>query len=162
MDIRKVKKLIELLDESGIAEIEITEGEEAVRISRYPSGAMITQASAPYAPAPASPQAPAAASAPTAAQPSESALPAAEEDGFPVTAPMVGTFYASSSPGAAPYVQVGDRVSEGDTLCIIEAMKMMNQIEADVSGVIKSIRVQNGEPVEYGQTLFVIDQRASE
>jgi acetyl-CoA carboxylase biotin carboxyl carrier protein len=162
MDIRKVKKLIELLDESGIAEIEITEGEEAVRISRYPSGAMITQASAPYAPAPASPQAPAAASAPTAAQPSEPALPAAEEDGFPVTAPMVGTFYASSSPGAAPYVQVGDRVSEGDTLCIIEAMKMMNQIEADVSGVIKSIRVQNGEPVEYGQTLFVIDQRASE
>ena len=87
---------------------------------------------------------------------------AAEEDGFLVTAPMVGTFYASSSPGAAPYVQVGDRVSEGDTLCIIEAMKMMNQIEADVSGVIKSIRVQNGEPVEYGQTLFVIDQRASE
>jgi acetyl-CoA carboxylase biotin carboxyl carrier protein len=162
MDIRKVKKLIELLDESGIAEIEITEGEEAVRISRYPSGAMITQASAPYAPAPASPQAPAAASAPTAAQPSEPALPAAEEDGFPVTAPMVGTFYASSSPGAAPYVQVGDRVSEGYTLCIIEAMKMMNQIEADVSGVIKSIRVQNGEPVEYGQTLFVIDQRASE
>jgi acetyl-CoA carboxylase biotin carboxyl carrier protein len=162
MDIRKVKKLIELLDESGIAEIEITEGEEAVRISRYPSGAMITQASAPYALAPASPQAPAAASAPTAAQPSESAPPAAEEDGFPVTAPMVGTFYASSSPGAAPYVQVGDRVSEGDTLCIIEAMKMMNQIEADVSGVIKSIRVQNGEPVEYGQTLFVIDQRASE
>ncbi len=162
MDIRKVKKLIELLDESGIAEIEITEGEEAVRISRYPSGAMITQASAPYAPAPASPQAPAAASAPTAAQPSESPPPAAEEDGFPVTAPMVGTFYASSSPGAAPYVQVGDRVSEGDTLCIIEAMKMMNQIEADVSGVIKSIRVQNGEPVEYGQTLFVIDQRASE
>ena len=162
MDIRKVKKLIELLDESGIAEIEITEGEEAVRISRYPSGAMITQASAPYAPAPASPQAPAAASAPTAAQPSEPALPAAEEDGFPVTAPMVGTFYASSSPGAAPYVQVGDRVSEGDTLCIIEAMTMMNQIEADVSGVIKSIRVQNGEPVEYGQTLFVIDQRAAE
>ena len=162
MDIRKVKKLIELLDESGIAEIEITEGEEAVRISRYPSGAMITQASAPYAPAPASPQAPAAASAPTAAQPSEPALPAAEEDGFPVTAPMVGTFYASSSPGAAPYVQVGDRVSEGDTLCIIEAMKMMNQIEADVSGVVKSIRVQNGDPVEYGQTLFVIDQRASE
>jgi acetyl-CoA carboxylase biotin carboxyl carrier protein len=79
-----------------------------------------------------------------------------------VTAPMVGTYYSASSPGAAPYVQVGDRVSEGDTLCIIEAMKMMNQIEADVSGVIKSIRVQNGEPVEYGQVLFVIDQRASD
>ncbi len=157
MDIRKVKKLIELLDESGIAEIEITEGEESVRISRYPSGAMIAQASAPYAAAPAAPQGPAAA-APAAAQPAEPA----EEEGFLVSAPMVGTFYASSSPGAAPYVQVGDRVSEGDTLCIIEAMKMMNQIEADVSGVIKSIRVQNGEPVEYGQTLFVIDQRSAE
>jgi acetyl-CoA carboxylase biotin carboxyl carrier protein len=162
MDIRKVKKLIELLDESGIAEIEITEGEESVRISRYPSGAMIAQAAAPYAAAPAAPQAPAAAVAAAPAQAAESVAAPAEEDGFPVTAPMVGTFYASSSPGAAPYVQVGDRVSEGDTLCIIEAMKMMNQIEADVSGVIKSIRVQNGDPVEYGQTLFVIDQRAAE
>ena len=82
-----------------------------------------------------------------------------EEEGFEVAAPMVGTFYAASSPGAAPYVQVGDRVNEGDTLCIIEAMKMMNQIEADVAGVIKSIRLQNGEPVEFGQTLIVIDQR---
>jgi acetyl-CoA carboxylase biotin carboxyl carrier protein len=162
MDIRKVKKLIELLDESGIAEIEITEGEESVRISRYPSGAMIAQAAAPYAAVPAAPQAPAAAVAAAPAQAAESGAAPAEEDGFPVTAPMVGTFYASSSPGAAPYVQVGDRVSEGDTLCIIEAMKMMNQIEADVSGVIKSIRVQNGDPVEYGQTLFVIDQRAAE
>ena len=153
MDIRKVKKLIELLDESGIAEIEITEGEESVRISRYAQGV----AAAPVA-------APVAAAAPAVAQPSAEpeAAPApapAEEDGYVVTAPMVGTFYASSSPGAAPYVQVGDRVNEGDTLCIIEAMKMMNQIEADVSGIIKSIRVQNGEPVEYGQTLFVIDQR---
>jgi len=153
MDIRKVKKLIELLDESGIAEIEITEGEEAVRISRYP------QASPVAMPAPVmhnvhAPQQP-------AAPATEPAAPAAEpeEDGFPVTAPMVGTFYAASSPGAAPYVQVGDRVKEGETLCIIEAMKMMNQIEADVSGVIKSIRVQNGEPVEYGQTLLVIDPR---
>jgi acetyl-CoA carboxylase biotin carboxyl carrier protein len=162
MDIRKVKKLIELLDESGIAEIEITEGEESVRISRYPSGAMIAQAAAPYAAVPAAPQAPAAAVAAAPAQAAESVAAPAEEDGFPVTAPMVGTFYASSSPGAAPYVQVGDRVSEGDTLCIIEAMKMMNQIEADVSGVIKSIRVQNGDPVEYGQTLFVIDQRTAE
>ena len=85
---------------------------------------------------------------------------AADEDGYLVSAPMVGTFYSSSSPGAAPYAQVGDRVSEGDTLCIIEAMKMMNQIEADVSGVVKSIRIQNGEPVEFGQVLFVIDQRA--
>jgi len=156
MDIRKVKKLIELLDESGIAEIEITEGEEAVRISRYPTGAAAAPAPA-YAPAPppqAPPAAPAAAPEPAAAAP--------EEDGYLVTAPMVGTFYSSSSPDAAPYVQVGDKVSEGDTLCIIEAMKMMNQIEADVSGVIKSIRVQNGEPVEYGQILFVIDQRTSD
>ncbi len=99
-----------------------------------------------------------------AATPAAAAAPAAEpeEDGFLVAAPMVGTFYAASSPGAAPYVQVGDRVNEGDTLCIIEAMKMMNQIDADVSGVIKSIRVQNGEPVEYGQTLIVIDQRQAD
>ena len=155
MDIRKVKKLIELLDDSGIAEIEITEGEESVRISRYPAG--IPVAAAPLAaPAPvAAPAAPA-----SAVAPAEAPAEAKEEDGFEVIAPMVGTFYAASSPGAAPYVQVGDRINEGDTLCIIEAMKMMNQIEADVSGVIKSIRIQNGEPVEYGQVLFVIDQRA--
>jgi acetyl-CoA carboxylase biotin carboxyl carrier protein len=158
MDIRKVKKLIELLDESGIAEIEITEGEESVRISRYSQ-------SAPAAPAPvavAVPAAAPAAAAPAAAAPAPAAPAEPEEDGFLVSAPMVGTFYAASSPGAAPYVQVGDRVNEGDTLCIIEAMKMMNQIDADVSGVVKSIRVQNGEPVEYGQTLIVIDQRASD
>ena len=161
MDIRKVKKLIELLDESGIAEIEITEGEEAVRISRYPQG-MPVPVPAPVAiPASAAaPQAPAAPSPTPAAPPPTSAAPEAEEEGFEVAAPMVGTFYAAASPGAAPYVQVGDRINEGDTLCIIEAMKMMNQIEADTSGIIKSIRVQNGEPVEYGQTLFVIDQRA--
>jgi acetyl-CoA carboxylase biotin carboxyl carrier protein len=152
MDIRKVKKLIELLDESGIAEIEITEGEESVRISRYSPNAPVAAVAAP-APAMMAAATPAAAAAP-AAEP--------EEDGFLVAAPMVGTFYAASSPGAAPYVQVGDRVNEGDTLCIIEAMKMMNQIDADVSGVIKSIRVQNGEPVEYGQTLIVIDQRQAD
>ena len=158
MDIRKVKKLIELLDDSGIAEIEITEGEDSVRISRYPAGVPV--AAAPVA-APAPMPAPAAsAPAPAADAPAEAPAEAKEEDGFEVTAPMVGTFYAASSPGAAPYVQVGDRVNEGDTLCIIEAMKMMNQIEADVSGVVKSIRIQNGEPVEYGQVLFVIDQRA--
>jgi acetyl-CoA carboxylase biotin carboxyl carrier protein len=152
MDIRKVKKLIELLDESGIAEIEITEGEESVRISRY------SQNAPPVMAAPAPMAAPVAAAAPAAlAAPAAAAEP--EETGFLVVAPMVGTFYGSSSPGSAPYVQVGDRVNEGDTLCIIEAMKMMNQIEADVGGVIKSIRLQNGEPVEYGQTLFVIDQR---
>ena len=159
MDIRKVKKLIELLDESGIAEIEITEGEESVRISRYAQGAP------PAAPAPvhvaAAAPAPAPVAAAPASSPAEAPAPAAEpeDEGFLVSAPMVGSFYAASSPGAAPYVQVGDRVKEGDTLCIIEAMKMMNQIEADVSGVVKSIRVQNGEPVEYGQTLMVIDQR---
>ena len=157
MDIRKVKKLIELLDESGIAEIEITEGEESVRISRHSQAAPATAVSvAPPpqpAPVPAAPP-PAAAAPPPAQEP--------EEEGHAVSAPMVGTFYSSSSPGAPPFVQVGDHVSEGDTLCIIEAMKMMNQIEAEVSGVIKSIRAQNGEPVEYGQILFVIDQRGAD
>jgi len=154
MDIRKVKKLIELLDESGIAEIEITEGEESVRISRYAQGAVAA------APPPVTYAAPAPAPAAVASADGAAAAPKApEEEGFEVAAPMVGTYYAAPSPGAAAFVQVGDRVQEGDTLCIIEAMKMMNQIEADVAGVIKSIRVQNGEPVEYGQTLFVIDQR---
>jgi len=157
MDIRKVKKLIELLDESGIAEIEITEGEESVRISRYTQGVPTAAPVAMAAPA---------AAAPAALAPAQAAAPATasepEEDGFEVTAPMVGTFYAASSPGAAPYVQVGDRVNEGDTLCIIEAMKMMNQIEADVSGVVKSIRLQNGEPVEFGQTMIVVDQRQND
>jgi acetyl-CoA carboxylase biotin carboxyl carrier protein len=159
MDIRKVKKLIELLDESGIAEIEITEGEESVRISRHSSSV----AAPVHAPAPAPVAAPAPTQAPQAPPPAVAA-PAAtaaadDSEGYDVKAPMVGTFYAASSPGAAPFVQVGDHVNEGDTLCIVEAMKMMNQIEAEVSGVIKSIRVQNGDPVEYGQTLFVIDQR---
>ncbi len=162
MDIRKVKKLIELLDESGIAEIEITEGEESVRISRNsPSVA----APAPvYAAAPAPVATPVPQAAPVAAASTPSAAPAAadDSDGYDVNAPMVGTFYSAATPGAAAFVQVGDQVNEGDTLCIIEAMKMMNQIEAEVSGVIKSIRVQNGDPVEYGQTLFVIDQRHPE
>jgi len=153
MDIRKVKKLIELLDESGIAEIEITEGEESVRISRYAQN--VPAAVAPMAAPVAAPAAVAPPAAPVAAAP----VAEIEDDGSEVTSPMVGTYYAASSPGAAPYVQVGDRVNEGDTLCIIEAMKMMNQIETDVSGVVKSIRLQNGEPVEFGQVLFVIDQR---
>jgi len=139
MDIRKVKKLIELLDESGIAEIEITEGEESVRISRYAPGV-------PAAPAPVAVAAAPVAAAPAAAAPAAVVAAEPEEDGFEVKAPMVGTFYAASSPGAAPYVQVGDRINEGDTLCIIEAMKMMNQIEADVSG----------------QTMIVIDQRQND
>jgi acetyl-CoA carboxylase biotin carboxyl carrier protein len=153
MDIRKVKKLIELLDESGIAEIEITEGEESVRISRYSQNAPAA------APPPMAMQMPVAAAPAPIAVAAPVAVAEPEDDGYNVTAPMVGTFYASSAPGAAAYVQVGDRINEGDTLCIIEAMKMMNQIEADVSGVIRSIRLQDGEPVEYGQTLFVIDQR---
>lgn len=158
MDIRKVKKLIELLDESGIAEIEITEGEESVRISRYAQGAPVS-VSAPVPAAPV-PQAAPPAAEPEAAAPAPAATP--EDDGYEITAPMVGTFYTAASPGASPYVQVGDRVSAGDTLCIIEAMKMMNQIESDISGVVKSIRAQNGEPVEYGQTLIVIDQRGAD
>jgi acetyl-CoA carboxylase biotin carboxyl carrier protein len=151
MDIRKVKKLIELLDESGIAEIEITEGEESVRISRHAPGLAPATVAAP---------------APVAAAPvAQAAAPVAvaepEDDGFAVIAPMVGTLYSAPSPGAPPFVQVGDRVNEGDTLCIVEAMKMMNQIDAEVAGSIKSIRIQNGEPVEYGQILFVIDQRGA-
>jgi len=157
MDIRKVKKLIELLDESGIAEIEITEGEESVRISRYGAN---TAAPAMVAPMPVQAAAPAAPVATAPAAPAAVVEP--EEDGYGVTTPMVGTFYSASSPGSPDFVQIGDRVNEGDTLCIIEAMKMMNQIDADVAGTIKSIRVQNGEPVEYGQILFVIDQRGAD
>ena len=153
MDIRKVKKLIELLEESGIAEIEISEGEDSVRISRFGSNV-----AAPVALAMPPAAAPAAAAAPASAL----AMAEAEEDGHVVPAPMVGTFYNAPSPGSAPFVQLGDRVSIGDALCIIEAMKMMNQIEAEVAGTIKSIRVQNGDPVEYGQILFVIDQRTAE
>ena len=157
MDIRKVKKLIELLEESGIAEIEITEGEESVRISRH--GPAATAPPAYAYPPPAPPPQPAPASAPAGEPAAAAAEP--EETGFTVTAPMVGTFYSASSPGSPPFVQVGDRVEQGDVLCIVEAMKMMNQIEAEVSGTVKSIRVQNGDPVEYGQVLFVIDQRAA-
>ena len=148
MDIRKVKKLIELLEESGIAELEITEGDDSVRICRYPTALPPPVASAPAAiPAP-PPVSAAAASEPTVDT---------SASGHNVTAPMVGTFYASSAPGAKPFVQIGSVVSEGDVLCIIEAMKMMNQIEADVSGIIVSVLVENGEPVEFGQPLFIIE-----
>ncbi|MDE2234861.1 MAG: acetyl-CoA carboxylase biotin carboxyl carrier protein [Gammaproteobacteria bacterium] len=150
MDIRKVKKLIELLEESGIAEIEITEGEESVRISRYGGGAQVSNPSA--APAVMLPAAtlPAAATAP--------APPAAElPSGHAVKSPMVGTFYRSASPGAKPFVEVGSVVKEGDILCIIEAMKMMNQIEADKAGSVKAILANNGDPVEFGQPLVIIE-----
>lgn len=150
MDIRKVKKLIELLEESGIAEIEIREGEEAVRISRYAQGTPVMQA-APAVAAPA-PVPAAAAPAAAAAEPEEPALP----EGHVVTSPMVGTFYRSSSPGNPAFTDVGAHVNAGDTLCIIEAMKMFNQIEADKGGVVAAILVENGQPVEYGQPLFII------
>jgi acetyl-CoA carboxylase biotin carboxyl carrier protein len=150
MDIRKVKKLIELLEESGIAEIEIHEGEESVRISRSSqiAPAMMMQA-APVAAAPAAP-------APAAAAPAESSEPALPS-GHQVTSPIVGTFYRSPSPNAKVFVEVGQNVNSGDTLCIIEAMKIMNQIEADKSGVVKAILAENGQPVEYGQPLFIIE-----
>ncbi len=149
MDIRKVKKLIELLEESNIAEIEIHEGEESVRISRTGS-AMAPPA---YYPPPAMLAAPAA--APAAVVPEAAAEPPVPA-GHNVTSPMVGTFYEAPSPGAKPFVEVGQTVSEGDTLCIIEAMKMLNQIEADKAGKISAKLVENGQPVEYGQTMFVI------
>ena len=150
MDIRKVKKLIELLEESGISEIEIKEGEESVRISR--NGPSMTMPQMQYAPAMAPPMAAPAAAAPVAA---EAAAP--EVSGHVVTSPMVGTFYEAPSPGSAPFVEVGKSVKEGDTLCIIEAMKMLNQIEADKSGVIKQMVAENGQPIEFGQPLFIIE-----
>jgi len=154
MDIRKVKKLIELLEESGIAEIEIKEGEESVRISRqsaHSAPAPIMQ----YAAAPMQAAAPAAASAPAAS--SAAAAPVANKNEHTVTAPMVGTFYASASPGAKAFVDIGSEVNVGDTLCIIEAMKMMNQIESDKAGRVTAILAKNGEPVEFGQPLFIIE-----
>lgn len=146
MDLRKLKKLINLVEESGIAELEITEGEEKVRISRSstqaPVAAVVTQAVA---------AAPLAAAAP----PGEPAAPA-QPEGHLLKSPMVGTFYRSPSPGAKSFVEVGQSVTEGETVCIIEAMKLLNEIEADRSGVIKAILVENGQPVEYGHPLMVI------
>ncbi len=148
MDIRKIKKLIELIEESDIAEIEITEGEESVRINRYSStpAPVAVAAAAPVAIAAA---APAAIAAPVA----ESAEPA----GHALKSPMVGTFYRAASPGSSSFVEIGQSVKEGDTLCIIEAMKILNQIEADKSGVIKQILIENAQPVEYDQALFIIE-----
>jgi acetyl-CoA carboxylase biotin carboxyl carrier protein len=151
MDIRKVKKLIELLEESGIAELEIKEGEESVRISRLTS--TVVQSVAPLAAAPvAAAAAPVgAASAPPANQETEDA------SGHQVKSPMVGTFYGAASPTSGPFVTQGQQVNAGDTLCIIEAMKMMNQIEADKAGTIRSILVEDGSPVEFDQVLFIIE-----
>jgi acetyl-CoA carboxylase biotin carboxyl carrier protein len=152
MDLRKLKKLIDLVEESGIGELEITEGEEKVRISKSPSGvqSQVYSTSQPgqpvagYAAVPAAPQ----------------PMPALVErlpEGHVVKSPMVGTFYRSSAPGANAFVEVGQTVKEGDTLCIIEAMKLLNEIESDKSGVVKAVLVENGQPVEYGEPMFVIE-----
>jgi acetyl-CoA carboxylase biotin carboxyl carrier protein len=150
MDIRKVKKLIELLEESGVSEIEISEGEESVRISRYPKSPAM----------PPAPPMPIPAAVPTAAAPAAPAPPAAAAPlpGQQVTAPMVGTFYSGPAPGAKPFVEIGTEVKPGDTLCVIEAMKMMNQIESEFAGRVVSVLVENGSPVEFGQPLFVIEE----
>ena len=149
MDIRKVKKLIELLEESGISELEISEGEESVRISRHPRTAM---------------QSPMMAAMPMAAAPPAPATPATaagehkpRNDDNTVTSPMVGTYYSASAPGAKAFVEIGTEIKVGQILCIIEAMKMMNQIEADRAGRITSVMAQNGDPVEFGQPLFIIE-----
>jgi len=152
MDIRKIKKLIELLEESGIAEIEIKEGEEAVRISRLSVGGAAAQTVPAAAPAAVGG---AAAAAPAATADGAAAKPKPNE--HVITAPMVGTFYASPSPGAKAFVEIGDEIKVGQVLCIIEAMKMMNQIEADRAGRIASIMARNGDPVEFGQPLFVVE-----
>jgi len=149
MDIRKIKKLIEIIEESDIAEIEISEGEESVRISRY---------SAPPAPLAVAAPVSAIAAAPVATLATTSAEPASEvASGHAVKSPMVGTFYTAASPGAGDFVKIGQSVKEGETLCIIEAMKILNQIEADKSGTITKILVENAEPVEYDQPLFIIE-----
>ncbi len=151
MDLRKIKTLIDLVQESGIAELEITEGEEKVRISRHGSAAPAPQY---IQSAPAQFSVPAApAAAPVAAAP----VAPAEPTGHTLKSPMVGTFYRSPSPGAASFVEVGAAVTKGQTLCIIEAMKLLNEIESDAAGVVKAILVENGQPVEYGQPLFIIE-----
>ena len=151
MDIRKIKKLIELLERSEVDEIEVHEGEESVRIRRSPPAVMTVPApglSYPAAPAP----------SPAPRGPADAAEP--EMAGHAVTSPMVGTFFAASSPGSRPFVSVGQRIEVGDTLCIIEAMKILNQVEADCTGVVTAILVENGQPVEYGQPLFTVDLEA--
>jgi acetyl-CoA carboxylase biotin carboxyl carrier protein len=150
MDLRKLKTLIELVETSGIAELEIQEGEERVRITRAGMSAVQPTVMLQAAPAPVI-----AAPAPAAPAPAEAAA-AAQPEGHVVKSPMVGTFYRSASPGAKPFVEIGDEIGQGDTLCIVEAMKLMNEIEADAAGTIKAILVENGQPVEFGQPLFVI------
>jgi len=156
MDLRKLKKLIDLVQESGIGEIEITEGEEKVRICRQaPGGAPVIMAAAPGMQA----MPYAAGGGPAAGAPAAAPAPAAppEPKGHQLKSPMVGTFYRAPSPGAPPFVEIGQAVTKGQTLCIIEAMKLLNEIESDVSGTVKAILVENGQPVEYGQPLFTIE-----
>ncbi len=148
MDLRKLKTLIELVESSGIAELEISEGEERVRITRSLPGHGQVQANVATEPAPGV--------VPSAGVPAAAAAPAPEAEGHVVKSPMVGTFYRSASPGAKPFVEVGDPVQVGDPLCIIEAMKLMNEIEADQAGTVKAILSENGQPVEYGQPLIII------
>ena len=150
MDLRKLKKLIDLVEESGISELEITEGEEKVKIVK--GGGVVGVSATPVQVA--APEAPRAAA--PAAVPAADAAPAAGQEGHVVKAPMVGTFYRSPSPDAKVFVEVGQSVKEGETICIIEAMKLMNEIESDAAGVIKAILVENGQPVEYGQALFIL------
>jgi len=157
MDIRKIKSLIEVLEQSGIAEIEIREGEESLRISRVSQSPVQPQVPIPMAAPAMAVAAPIAAVPPVEAAVLENPVPEETPSGHNVRSPMVGTFYRSATPGAKPFVEVGQRVNAGDTLCIIEAMKMFNQIEAEISGVISSILVENGDPVEYDQPLFVIE-----
>lgn len=153
MDLRKIKKLIELVEESGVAELEIQEGEESVRISRHSSSA---PAPVHYSVPQSAPQQQAPAPAPQQeSAPAEAAEP--EMSGHIIRSPMVGTYYGAPSPGAKDFVQVGQQVKAGDVLCIVEAMKMMNQIESDTSGTVKAILVSNGEPVEYDEPMFIIE-----
>ena len=154
MDLRKLKKLIDLVEESGIAELELTEGEEKVKISRQlmNQSAPMTQ----YIQAPQQFSQQPQVSAPSDTAPGETKPAAEKVDGYAVNSPMVGTFYRSPSPDAKAFVDVGSKVTKGDTLCIIEAMKLLNEIEADATGTIKKILVENGQPVEYGETLFII------
>ena len=160
MDLRKIKKLIELLDESGIAELEVTEGEESVRISRHGSAPPFIPASGPAAPYPVGVPVAPDGGAPAPAAAAAPAAPAEERpsaSGFAIEAPMVGTMYRAPTPGAPPFVEVGSRISAGDVVCIIEAMKILNQIESEVSGVVREIPVENGQAVEFGQTLMIVE-----
>ena len=145
MDLRKLKKLIDLVQESGISELEVTEGEEKVKIVKS-GGPVVAQATPPPFNTPI-----------TTSAPVDAAAPPAEIPGHVVKSPMVGTFYRSPSPGSKPFVEVGDTVKSGDTICIIEAMKLLNEIECDTDGVIKAVLVENGQPVEYGEPLVIIE-----